>query len=481
MLTLAVVITPLHLLQTIQFKDCHFPEFGNFCVATARRPLTLRFVHCSFNIFAAEALQFMLECNSKLEELSFTDCYFDEDQAARAIEVGLSKNRTLRKFQFIFSSGCEGHSYPSPINGVQGMLNSSEKIVTLNLTVTDESFWDMFRAAHDNKTLESLSFYKTQIEYHCIEAILCKCFMLKSLKELGFHKCTFQHKTVVDLLVKAVSENKILECLSVQDVYVGEDVEDLEYLSCGGLQVSTLRLKGFCFSDELANMLDDVASNPNIKCLDLQHNGRGVIDSEGVEKLCHALLLPNCGLLELLIDGAHDVIDELSGAFQQNVSVKSLTIGGLKGTSLISFAQALANMSGLRKVSFKFLSEKDEYIEEFFQRLEATMEQTSTIQTLALVDFDPNHEIANKYLTKIRYYLAINQVCRDSLMREPLVPAGVWAHVLGKTLNEAAGINFILRSKPDIVVAAWSRNARKGTQQVLRRQRSDTVQGHQSP
>jgi hypothetical protein len=52
---------------------------------------------------------------------------------------------------------------------------------------------------------------------------------------------------------------------------------------------------------------------------------------------------------------------------------------------------------------------------------------------------------------------------------------------LGKTLNEAAGINFILRSKPDIVVAAWSRNARKGTQQVLRRQRSDTVQGHQSP
>jgi hypothetical protein len=307
----------------------------------------------------------------------------------------------------------------------------------------------MFRATQDIKTLESLSFYDTQIAYHCIDAILCKCFMLKSLKELGFHECKFAHKTMADFLVNAVSENKILECLSIHNVTVGEDALEF-YLSCGGLHVSKLRLKEFCFSGESVTKLDDIATNPCINSLDLQNNGRGIGD-DGFENLCNALQLPNCGLSELLIDGAHDVIDWLSEVFQQNVSVKSLTIGGLEGTSLVSFAQALVNMDGLRKLTITGLCGKDECIEQFFQRLELSMEHNTTLQTLVLVDFPPNHKIAKKYLPKIRYYLAINRVCRESLLSEPLVPAGVWSHVLGKTSNEAAGINLSFGVNPTLL------------------------------
>jgi hypothetical protein len=449
MLKLAVAITSFSQLQTIHFDNIHFEEFGHFCVAATCQPrplLTLRFDSCDFNFLAAKALQFLLESSSTLEELSFTDCSFDDAQAGAAIRDGLAKNQSLRKFQFILDNR-NPDDFPGPIDGVHEMLNSSKKIVALSLSVTGESFWDLFlRAAHHNKTLESLSFHDTHFDYHSIQAILFKCFILKSLKELGFHGCHFANQAVVDLFVKAVSENKILDSLCIDRVSVGDDNVDLEFSrSCGQLQVSTLRLNEF----EPTNMLDDVASNPNIKCLDLK--GSSLIGSEVVE-LCHVLLLPNCGLLELLIDGAHDGIDELLEAFQQNVSVQSLTIGGLVGTSIISFAQALANMQGLRKLSITSLCGNGNCIEQFFQRMEVSLEQNTTLQTLALVDFAPNHTIANKYLPKIRYYLAINRVHRDSLLREPLVPAGVCAHVLSKTSNEAAGINFILRSKPDIVV-----------------------------
>jgi hypothetical protein len=106
MLHLAVATTSLRKLKIFQFKDCHFLEFSHFCVAVKtgcqRRQVTFRFDHCGFNVGAAQALQLMLESNALLEELSFTDCYFDDDQAASAIEVGLSKNRSLRKFQFIY-------------------------------------------------------------------------------------------------------------------------------------------------------------------------------------------------------------------------------------------------------------------------------------------------------------------------------------------------------------------------------------------
>jgi hypothetical protein len=63
---------------------------------------------------------------------------------------------------------------------------------------------------------------------------------------------------------------------------------------------------------------------------------------------------------------------------------------------------------------------------------------------------DTDETDADKYLSRIRYLLAINRVGRHGLMTMP-IPVGLWAHVLERSSEEPDGIYFLLTGKPDII------------------------------
>jgi hypothetical protein len=450
-LQLAIAIKSLRNLQAIEFLYCSLHELGPLCVATWELPLTLRFNCCTIEVQAAKTLQFMLHCDT-LGELSFVNCKCD-DSAARTIEAGLRENLSLRKFVLDMQTN------ETPIKGVGELLDNNEDLVSLELKVTDKSFWNIFRTSNENETLESLKFYSTRINLHSIEAILMKCFMMESLQDLSFNLCKFT-ESAMDLLVTAVSRSKILDTLCLCSVSI-EGVDSTFELNCRNLQVRKLGLLGGKFNLAFSTMLDDIASNPCIQCLDLSRGALN-ISEEGFEKLCEAFLRPNLGPSELIIDEIHNsAANVISEALEHNSSIQLLTIGGLEGSCLVAFAESVATMRGLRKLSFTGVLDDDEYLENFFQTLEASMERNNTLQTLSISDIHPNHAIAKRYLPKIRYFLAINRIGRHSLMTAPTVPAGVWAHVLAKTANEFVGINFVFRSKPDIIVATPSRKRKE--------------------
>jgi hypothetical protein len=463
MFDFALALKSHQCLEAIHFKDCQFNDFSHVYLATtiatkSQDRLRLEFQTCKFGPQAAKVLQFMLQ-SQVLSELVFHNCTFGDD-SANAIEYGLPW-AMLRTFECTFD---EVSSFKaSPINGVQGMLNDGWNIKKLNLTVNDSDFWLVFKYAMDNKTLESLCFYATDIDIESMECILMKCFSMKSLTELGFRKCDLTD-SALDLLVKTLCCHQILDSLILDNVEVALS-DGPQARSCGEILVTNLCLKGtkLCEEDEFESLVMDFLNNASIKCLDLIS---GPVESdEGYGDICNHLLLRNRGPRELIINIYPSVANRVKEAFQRNSSVTSLTIHGMCDSCLSVFAAGVAHMAGLRKLSFHLThddeDEDDENAEPFFQALERSLEENTTLQTLSIVGSDDDLTLAQRYLPKIQYFLAINRLHRHRLFTET-VPVGVWAHVLAKTANEAAGINFVLRGMPEIVAPSRKRKDRNG-------------------
>jgi hypothetical protein len=460
MLQLSLAIKSHHELESISFYRCDFQDLGHLCVATTdsqrNQLLTLTLSHCTIGLSAAKTLQFMLKSDSILGSLSFRACNFDCQKVVRAIDAGLCQNRNLRTFE-ITSHDFDFVSVNNRnrLTGAGAMLNINQNIKKLKLS-GPFAFWQTSGAANGNQSLEDLSVWSTHIGLEGIETILMKCFLMKSLQTLGFHRCIFT-RDAMDLLIFAVSNNKILETLIIDQVEF-EQVEIYQQ-SFGNLQVSTLCLTGSGSRLDSSSTLDDIANNPSIQRLDLTDGG--LQTEEEFQKLTHSLLVPNRGPSELIIGEVESSVDVLVEGLQRNSSVKSLTVGSLSERSLVTFARGLATMNGLVKLSIAGLSDDDDYMEAFFQALEHSMEVNTTLQTLTLAGFGCANDTVKRYMPKIQYFLAINRIGRHSLMTAPSVPAGVWAHVLAKTSHEPAGINFVLTSKPDIVVVAAPSRKRK--------------------
>ncbi len=184
-----------------------------------QQSLTLQFSDCRIDRRAALALQYMLKSLSRLVELSFQRCVFNA-KSVEAIEYGMIYNQSLRKYECIFNDLAPKST---PVMNVLAALEHNANLVKLNLTVVDDKdneFWTTFRGALDSKTLESLCFTETKIEIDTMESILLKCFVIKSLKELAFHKCRIEY-SAMKLLVKALSDNQILDTLILDGIIDG--------------------------------------------------------------------------------------------------------------------------------------------------------------------------------------------------------------------------------------------------------------------
>jgi hypothetical protein len=99
MLNIASIVQSHHGISSIAFEGCKIVELGSLCVANRGRRdqlVTLQFDHCTFDLCAAQSLQFMLE-DSSLSELIFSGCIIDE-RVAKTIDTGLRKNRSLTSF-----------------------------------------------------------------------------------------------------------------------------------------------------------------------------------------------------------------------------------------------------------------------------------------------------------------------------------------------------------------------------------------------
>jgi hypothetical protein len=394
-----------------------------------------------------------------IHELVFQHCDFDEG-SAKAIQLGLSTNESLRKFECLFDE--DSSTEASPINGVQEMLNNNCEIEKLNLTVKDDDgFWGGFRYAMDNNSLESLCFQATEIDIKAMEGILVKCFTMNSLTELGFCNCIMT-ESAMKLMVKTLSTGcQILDTLILDHVTMLSSDSSLETACCGRMKVSNIYFMGTPVCDneeEFEAMMEDFSNNAITKCLDLSNCFMG--SNETYEDICNQIILPNRGPTELILDINSEVANEVTMAFQQNSSVTSLTIQGSDDGCLYVFAEGVATMTGLRKLSFRLLHEsKDEGLENFFQALEYSLEENTTLQTLTLSGSDPNLAVAQRYLPNIRYFLAINRIGRERVFIET-IPLGLWANILAKTSKEADAINFVMRGKPEIVAQSRKRKER---------------------
>jgi hypothetical protein len=202
-------------------------------------------------------------------------------------------------------------------------------------------------------------------------------------------------------------------------------------------------------------MMVGIANNPHIIELSLYSQ---LHTEEKLQKLCEEILQSNRGPPTLSINEIGSLGAILSDAMQQNTSVNELAIGDLDPDGLVTFAQRLANMTGLRRLDFGHEETNHEYSKEFFHALQRSMEQNTTLQFLTICGMDAYTDEAKPFLPRINFLLAWNRVGRDYLMRAN-IPSGLWAHILASSpvLDETSLIHYFLTSVPDITASSYVR------------------------
>ncbi len=196
-----------------------------------------------------------------------------------------------------------------------------------------------------------------------------------------------------------------------------------------------------------SQIMESIAANPSIQCLDLSKETVSNVDE--IQSLCNVLLRGNKGPRKLVIDLREHSPTTLIEAMQVNTSLKALTIGAVSETEILTFAEGLASTRGLRKLAFlgRCISE------EFCKRLQQSLEHNTALWTVSFENGIEYINIGNfeaaKYMSRIRYLLAINRVGRHQLMTAP-IPESLWALLLARVSNEPDGIYFVLTEKPEI-------------------------------
>ncbi len=312
--------------------------------------------------------------------------------------------------------------------------------------------WDLCRAASCNSTLQSFGTHHFGVmEQSSTGALIMMCHDILSLKEVTFHDSILA-KDAMEFVVERLSNKHItLNKLSLDSVKFEPNNPSCNF---SDLQVKHLVLNMEEIDEDFwIPFIDDVAKNPVIEHLYLDSS---LLLDEEFESMCDVFLLQNKGPARLSICNVDVRAPMITRALQQNSSVKELSIGDFDMYGLHIFAQGLADMCGLCRLTFGYENESDNYTEEFFKALHQSLELNTTIQTLSLRDVAPDNILFQPYLRKIRYLIALNRVGRNSMMTAT-VPVGIWAHVLARSSDETDGIYFVLSGKPDILSSIRNR------------------------
>jgi hypothetical protein len=383
--------------------------------------------------------------NNLIESLLFDACGFPADECGiNTIAAGLRENQSLKSFEFTY------HKPTSTIiTSLQEFAANNKNLVELRLTIKQKaSYWDLFRAVEQQNTLQSLQISRSRLDLESMEALVTICLAVTSLKTLHLSDCVCD-KNALEFLARTLSKVNAIDVLILDCLQNQPDVSQLE-VNVGNVQVKKLVLThSHVKGDSFSQMLESVANNPVIDCLEATDD-----DEQHFRQVCEILLRRNIGPTELVIGNGSDFGTILSEAMQVNTTLKSLSIDCMYSADLVTVAEGLANMHGLRKLSFK---KNCWYKSDFFRALRDSMERNTTLCTLSL-DNIPNDESAC-FLPRIHYLLAINRVGRHRLMTNP-APVGLWAHVLERSSNEPNGIYFALTEKPDIIRRSSKRKRR---------------------
>ncbi len=308
----------------------------------------------------------------------------------------------------------------------------------------------LFEAAHQHQTLHSLDIRDSDGIYKSsVFCIMKRCHCeAQSVKELTFSNCKFTEQAL-ERLIQSTSTTSI-DSLALEQVRLQPRRASVTATSFRNLQVKKLSLFETSIKERelLPVMMMELAYHPCIETLDLRGILRG---NRAVWILMDIFLRQNIGPSDLNIHWWEASM--LTEAFQHNTSVKTLRIASLRECDLVTFAQGLAKMSGLRTLYIE-VAHFEKFTKPFFQALEQTMEQNTSLCKLCLDGkIDSNDEMITKhYLPKIYYHLATNVVGRHTLMVSPNVPLGLWAYILARSSTEANGIYFVLTEQPDVVL-----------------------------
>ncbi len=447
-LQLAFYINLYPELSQINFYHCTIDDIGPICVAmAAKQHLTkLEFYNCSLALRSAQALQLMLEAN-KIAVLLFESCEcsieFNE-----TIAMGLRDNQSLQVLQF------RDHEpiISSPL--ITTMCNSPN-LVEICLTMNDSTgWWNLLRVVEKKNKLQSLRVVSSTLDRRAMEALMMMCLSISSLRKLDLCYCEFV-ETSLEYLARTLSRSNAIDTLIFGTLTGDHPLRNgpLE-VNFENLQVEKLVL--FCRSfdhETFLHVLESLAKNPFIKCLELSSGG---CIREKLQVVCDVLLRQNVGPSELVIWGSRHCDDfnlMISEVMQANTNLKSLSIGIMDKANLVTFAENVAHMRGLRKLTFTHFSE---HSQDFFRALQNSLERNTTLWTLSfentfMQDWKDEFSDAAGYLERIRYLLAINRVGRTSLMTVSDAPVDIWARVLERSSNEPDGIYLVLTEKPDIL------------------------------
>jgi hypothetical protein len=459
----AAVIRSQPNITTICFDSCSFAEGIWGCCTAAKRDSCLgssfKFFCCTIDSLTASFLKLILK-EACIKELAIYDCAIDE-RSAGMIMAGLRSNTSLTSFEYRPHE--EVTSGASLTNGVSALLrHGNSRITHLTMFMPHENLYQLCDAVGWNKTLASIEIHITDLTDDSVTAItgmLRRIDGNKSLKKVVLDVDHIEYQSMAYLL-NILSRRELLSSLELQSVEIQSTVSEifLSELSWAKIQVTRLVLAGVTLvtsdGDELdiySAMMVGIANNPHIQDLHLKY-----LNTEGkLQRLCESILQSNRGPPALGIDYIHSHGAMISGAMQQNTSVKKLTIDDLNPVGLVTFAQGLANMTGLRSLNFGNARTIHEYSKAFFEALQQSLEQNTTLQYLSICGMGAYTDEAKPFLPRIKFLLAWNRVGRDSLLRAD-VPSGLWAHILASSpvLDEKSLLHFFLSSEPDIT--AWS-------------------------
>jgi hypothetical protein len=437
---------------SIHFEDCSYSTGLGICCALAKERgqlCSLKLVKCTIDSFAASVLQEIFISGS-LEKLLLQYCQIDEHNA-ELIMNGLWVNTSLKDFGYnAIDDEIPGASLT---NGVLGMLAANTGITCLCMDVRDESIIQLCKAVAFSTSLKEFKISNRNLGLDCVTSILWMLKDNKALQELTLHFSTLSH-TSMGHFINQLSQTKLLKTLNFIDmeVYPPDDPSQLMGFSWADLKVENLCLAGMPFDlDALSSMMDDIVNNPNIERLDLS----GVLDTaEKYEILIEVFLEPNRGPRELIIDEVGPHAAALCDALQHNTSVTTLTISDCESPGLVTFARGLANMNGLEELHIKTFYGAHEYSKEFFSELRQSLEEQNTsLKVLGIRAMNSYAEVAEPFLPKIKYFLALNRVGRDSLMIGD-VPFGIWALVFSSlSVEEVNLVQYFLTNIMPVIVA----------------------------
>ncbi len=257
-------------LSQLRFANCTIDDVGPICVAmAAKQHLTTRleFCNCSLTLRAAQALQLMLEAN-KIAVLLFNCCEcsieFNETIAMR-----LRDNQSLQVLQF-------RHHKPtisSPLITALGTPN----LVEIRLTMNDsKGWWNLLRAVEKKNKLQILKVATSTLDLRSMEALTLMCVSISSLRKLDFCNCKFTENSL-EYLALALSRSNAIDTLIFGALVRQHSLPNgpLRRVPFENLQVDKLLLSPFAFEKDIfLHMLESLANNPFIKCLEVSGGGR---------------------------------------------------------------------------------------------------------------------------------------------------------------------------------------------------------------